>query len=420
MAVLNKGDKFTLDGVEYTVNSPYSAPGLDDFYHVESKYGKFTARVFRGEAPEGLTIPDSPFIMRPAEYGAVSEGILGQVFSDDWDGGDFITVAEYVEPPSTRRSADGDIARINIRGSQTRINTCLNIAEAFRALQDGSVFLGSFSAASLLINLKDGSVLLDLVGALSAGRRASYSYVKPAVLAGGAPDAASNCFTLASVVYRLFTGCNPYEGREVVSNDRLGDDYLEEVYAANPKYVYDPAHPENAPSEGVHGELISAWKILPARLKDAFARTFIPGSADAPDLDGWFRELVYLDTAMILCCKKAYYLDGPDTFVCPKCGNEYPVLTVGEYRAPITLDLSLPLMVIDPASKDYRTPAAQIKENPNAKSKGARFGLNNLTDKTWKFSFDGGEEYEVLPGKSVKPIAKGLRIDFGTGNEGTL
>lgn len=432
MTDFEEGDGVAIDGTTYAVRSRCEDYGLFGCYNVKGPDCDRVMRCCKGPKPNpALDWDQDSRIVRPLGFFESAEKGYGYVFEEVFPGKNRSNLYRYTESPACRRNEDGSVDRIAFSSTSAKIRACLNVIELFRELDGKGIYLRRFSPEYLIFDLDSGDVVLDLYAMLSDSTYGtSYSYIHPSVLSRDDnirkdPDATSNHFTLASVLFRIFCGSNPYEGAKVVLKDNPHPGYHEYRYVKKPIYVYDPDDDSNRPVRGIHSELIETWEILPTRIREEFGRAFSARSEGIPDLDAWTRTIVYMRTALTVCCKRAYYLDDSvemTEFTCPKCGSSRPIMTVGPYRMVFGVEMELNPIHIDPSSLDYTHVVASVMESPN--SPGV-FGIKNGSDTEWLYWFeeDGADTvpddstrlYKAVPGKSAKPVSKGMVIDFGKG-----
>jgi eukaryotic-like serine/threonine-protein kinase len=127
-----------------------------------------------------------------------------------------------------------------------------------------------------------------------------------------APNAASDRFSLAVLLFRIFVIGHPLRGKREMTlpYDASDPDQSHRLCAVDPVFIFDPNNDSNRPVAGVHDCPLSYWPIYPGSLRKLFIRAFTAGLHD-PDArvmeNEWRKEMCALRDAI---------------FLCPQCGAE--------------------------------------------------------------------------------------------------
>jgi serine/threonine protein kinase len=121
-----------------------------------------------------------------------------------------------------------------------------------------------------------------------------------------APNAASDRFSLAVLLFRIFVIGHPLRGKREMTlpYDASDPDQSHRLCTVDPVFIFDPNNDSNRPVPGVHDCPLSYWPIYPGSLHKLFIRAFTAGLHD-PDArvmeNEWRKEMCALRDAIFLC-----------------------------------------------------------------------------------------------------------------------
>jgi DNA-binding helix-hairpin-helix protein with protein kinase domain len=238
------------------------------------------------------------------------------------------------------------------------------------------------------------------------------------------PNAASDRFSLAVLLFFIFVIGHPLKGRRELTlpYDAADPDQSHRLCALDPVFIFDPENDSNRPQPGLHDNPLSFWPIYPGSLRKLFIRAFTAGLRD-PDArvmeNEWRKEMCTLRDSI---------------FTCPRCGAEN-FFDLDLLRLKKTLDPcwgcgglqgTPPRMRVNSAQGAQLfmlSPGAQLFahhlegdtynfERPLAEVVVPPLGLRNLSTLTWTSRNSNGALTYVKP-REVLSLAADCHIQFG-------
>ncbi|MBR6242073.1 MAG: serine/threonine protein kinase [Ruminococcus sp.] len=322
----------------------------------------------------------------------------------------------------------GKITKKKVRFSSLHamVTAGINIIHGFRQLHRFGKCYHQMSRNSFFINPDTGAVLIggcDNIAPVGSelvleGRPA---YLAPEVNEGiTLPDAETDKFTMAVILFQLLFRGDPFEGEKVVMDVCLSNDDLRRHYGRDAVFVFDPDNDTNRPVRGIHDGLMKFWDIYPDYVRNAFIKSFTAGLMNKEERlteDDFQKIFIRLRSEIISCsCGKTDFMtlfDRPDirTFKCPNCLMEFSTLSFSNFknRVPLYIGKKFYECEIWPDSEDFLTVAGELVEN---KFRPGLLGIKNCSDKKWRAKMPDGVFHDIDPGKGF-PIWPGLEIDFG-------
>jgi eukaryotic-like serine/threonine-protein kinase len=239
-----------------------------------------------------------------------------------------------------------------------------------------------------------------------------------------APNAASDRFSLAVLLFRIFVIGHPLRGkREMTLPYDAGDpDQSHRLCAVDPVFIFDPNNDSNRPVAGVHDCPLSYWPIYPGSLRKLFIRAFTAGLHD-PDArvmeNEWRKEMCALRDAIFLCprCGAENFFDlellrqkkslNP-CWGCQSMLGTPPRMRVGAAYGSHLVMLSPGAQLfahhLEGDAYNFGSPLAEVVAGP--------LGLRNLSSGTWTSRGQNGSTQQVRFNE-VLPLDSECQIDFG-------
>ena len=222
------------------------------------------------------------------------------------------------------------------RSNLAKLTAGLQICDAFSRLHQSGYSYQDINDGSFLIDPHKGRVLIcdndNIVpDGQSNGIAGKPHYMAPEVADGRHPDKASDRFSLAIILYRIFMVDHPFEGA-LTSTDREGcltpeDEIL--AFGRKAVFCHDATDSSNPPVRGLHDNSILFWKQMTPALKHAFRTTLSQKAISDPRqrlrAASW-KEILLAERASLATCTcdglvHDYLCHGNMPAECPICGS---------------------------------------------------------------------------------------------------
>jgi DNA-binding helix-hairpin-helix protein with protein kinase domain len=280
-----------------------------------------------------------------------------------------------LRPPEYKDFSKFLIGREGFTSLTAMVNCSLNIVSGFRELHLKGYSYQDLNDGNFFINPKSGAVLIcdnDNVCAQghNSGIAGKARYMAPEIVAKGArPDVHTDRFSLAVVLFMLWTHNHPLEGANAcpVCMDAAHE---QRIYGTNPVFIFDPDDKSNRPVKGIHRGAIQNWPQLPSYMQDEFIKAFSKDVMNDPNKriidQEWLRLFIRMRGEIFKCpgCGEVYFADPLAKNPCPKCGrvNVFPIIIkTYHYNLPVHQRTKLYACHTDKDSDDYQTLKAFVK-----------------------------------------------------------
>ena len=320
------------------------------------------------------------------------------------------------------------LAKVQPQSNAAWVNAALNIVDAFKSLHNKGYNYQDLNDGNFSINPTNGKVLIcDNDNVVPYGEESGIlgkaRYMAPEVVRGDKkPDTHTDEFSLAVVLFLLFVGYHPLEGKRT-NYPVLTTKYEKRIYGTDPLFIFDEQDKSNAPHETLHKYAPAMWNGLPSFVRKTFQRAFSQDSLlegrNRPLEQDWFHVLVRLKSSIVRCpfCGEEIFLESDAPTKCPNCKRsikaagylKFKSRASHEVTAPIFKDAVLYDYHMDSSSKDFLTAAAVVLEKPG------KFGLKNNSQSKWLVTAPDGRTFTRQPGETQVLVAD-CKIDFGTGS----
>jgi eukaryotic-like serine/threonine-protein kinase len=239
-----------------------------------------------------------------------------------------------------------------------------------------------------------------------------------------APNAASDRFSLAVLLFRIFMIGHPLRGKRELTlpYDPSDPDQSHRLCAVDPVFIFDPNNDSNRPSPGVHDCPLNYWPIYPGSLRKLFIRAFTEGLHD-PDArvmeNEWRKELCALRDAIFLCphCGAENFFDVEllrqkkslnPCWGCLAMLGTPPRMRMGAAYGShlVTLSPGAQLFAhhLEGDAYNFKSPLAEVVAGP--------LGLRNLSSGTWTSRGQNGSTQQVRFNE-VLALAGDCQVNFG-------
>lgn len=319
-----------------------------------------------------------------------------------------------LRPSNYREYGEFLLGEARFKSWDLLFKAALNIVESYFALHSMGYSYQDLNEGSFFIDPQNGNVLIcdnDNVApfGVNLGVKGFPRYMAPEVVTNKTrPNAHTDRFSLAIILFRLFYIDHPLEGKYTIQFP-LTDNYGAQLFGENPIFVYDPKNEVNRPDPEAHPNLIRRWPMFPPDLTAAFTKAFTDGLKDINSriTEQQWREILVKARGMLVV------INGKEQFVnCynPKnLPNGCRLLHTEDQIIALAPNSILYRCQIDKLSTDYQSPVGLVRASNADQSV---FGLGNLSNMEWKVSLPNRNPV-VVPPKAFAPLIPGTVIDFG-------
>ncbi len=316
------------------------------------------------------------------------------------------------------------LAKVKFESISAMINAALQICEGFYFLHLKGFSYQDINDGNFFINPKTGDVLIcdnDNVSAQgeNTGILGKARYMAPEVVLGGKPDKYSDYFSLAVILFMLFYGNHPLEGKKVVSCPCMTEENERKYFGSEPLFVYDRVNRENLPVRGVHQNVIKRWPLFTKILQDAFIEAFshdlIKNQTHRMIESRWERVICQLRNLLVVCnsCGHETFADSDNASVCINCGKTVTI----KYRLKTN---HYGEIALSPKKRVYfgksKEPAAALRIR---KTDVSIWALQNLGATSWMIETNSGKLKEVLPNEIIQ-LEPGMKVSFSQHDKGEI
>lgn len=255
---------------------------------------------------------------------------------------------------------------------------------------------------------------------LNAGVGGTPRFMAPEIVRGEArPSLNTDLFSLAVLVFYMFTISHPLEGKRETAIHSFDAPAMKKIYGDEPIFIFDPNDDTNRPDPTVHTCVEKYWSIYPDFIKALFIRSFTDGIRDPENgrvREGeWRAALLRLKDSIIFCghCGCENFCEEGSEQICWNCKHPVslpPRIQIEDRTIMLNHDTYLNQHHLDGTSYDLKTKIATLSQNPKNP---AIWGLKNCTDHDWIATSVDGIRNSIGSGQSIA-LKDGLVIDFGT------
>jgi len=323
-----------------------------------------------------------------------------------------------LRPPEYKDFSKFLIGREGFASITAMTNAALQITAGFRALHQKGYSYQDLNDGNFFIDPKTGNVLIcdnDNVSEYgkNSGIAGKARYMAPEIVIGTVkPGMQTDAFSLAVVLFLLWTNSHPLEGKAACP-PCMDSKSEKRIYGESPVFVFDPKDDSNRPVQGIHKGVISRWPFLPDYLKEAFIKAFSKELMKDPQNriieQEWLRLFIRMRSEVYKCsCGEVYFADPINPNPCPGCKkkNVFPMyVKTQRYNVSVHQRTKLYACHTEKGSDDYETLKGEGSAN------GSDFMLKNVSKDTW-YVTEGGVQKEIAPGGSFA-LKKGTTINFG-------
>lgn len=311
------------------------------------------------------------------------------------------------------------LAKCRFKSVYAMTVAAMEISEGFKALHAKGLSYQDLNDGNFFIDPATGHVLIcdnDNVVPFgtSSGILGKARYMAPEVVSGEKnPNAHSDKFSMAVILFMLFYMNHPFEGKRVLACPAMTEDYVRVFYGSDMIFIYSEEDDRNRPVSEVHTNVIRRWPLFPDVLRNAFIKEFSREKLyDSPtrrmtDMQ-WQSVITSLRDRLTICprCMHETFVNHDNgEIVCQECGKEIQqfgiLLLDNKRRIVLTLGKKIYL------DRDDIIDAEVIRGTQDSD----KIFIKNLSSSIWKVTTPSGRLKEVAPG-TLMPANKGFKIDF--------
>lgn len=326
----------------------------------------------------------------------------------------------FLKPESYLPVSKLAISSIGFSSLTTAVDAALQIVQAFHILHRNGYCYVDVNAENFTVNPQNGNILIIdndnvAVNESKANVAGTMKFMAPEVVTGKSnPNKETDRFSMAVLLYMLFTKNHPFEGkRHLVPG--MTDEMNLELYGSKASFMMENPKGPNGPHKQFHINSIHFWKELPDYMKQLFLRTFtkegLTNPMTRPTALEWMKGLTRMRSDIVKCsCGEEILTTDGKTVRCPKCYR----------KAGFKQKIQLPEYAVaaKTGTRIYRCqtgicevgkgldPVGMVIENPNVPG---LFGLQNMTEESWEVT-DQNRTKRTIPGGQVVPLLNGIDI----------
>ncbi|MBW6533917.1 MAG: protein kinase [Mariniphaga sp.] len=329
-----------------------------------------------------------------------------------------------LRPQGFSEFGDFLMAKAKFASISAMITAALQICQGFYFLHLKGYSYQDLNDGNFFINPQTGDVLIcdnDNVTAQgqNTGILGKARYMAPEIVAGGKPDKYSDYFSLAIILFLLFYGNHPLEGKKVLSCPCMDEVNDRKFYGSEALFILDKDNKENLPVRGVHTNVITRWPLFTKNLQDAFiealSQDLIKNSTKRIIESRWEKVITSMRNLLVVCknCGNETFADIEKQTACINCGK------------PVTVDYQIKTtnygnIVLSPKKNVFlgksKQPVAAVRIN---KADPSVWALQNLSTTTWMVETPSGK-LKPVGQNEIMPTKPGLKITFSQGEKGEI
>ncbi len=309
------------------------------------------------------------------------------------------------------------LGKLEFRSYRTRVDTCLNIVDAFRELHNMGYSYQDLNDSSFWINPEKGKVLIsdndkvaqdgEELGILGKPR-----FLAPEVVLGKTkPNTQTDLFSMAIILYIILCYNHPLEGIRYLE-PALSAELQEKIYGSEAYFMMDldPKNP-NVPSPKVHKKSIDIWKRFPNYIKQLFLNVFDQDSIKNPSYRPfeveWLKALTRFRSEIVDCsCGNEVFTKNGESCKCELCGKKIQVpfkLVLRGYAIPAIKNSRIYRCQLGVDENNAVAPVASIVPTKDT----GELHIWNKTKDTWKAKTPSGKSKDVAPESKI-PLKDGI------------
>mgnify|MGYP002576390675 CR=1 FL=1 len=367
------------------------------------------------------------------ENGMPSPAFLWPLFLTEKDENGCFGYLMDLRNPAYKEFGDFLLAKVHFKTVVAMIEAAIKICVGFRKLHNKGYSYQDLNDGNFFINPENGDVLIcdnDNVApsGKSTGILGKCRYMAPEIVRKEKlPDAQSDRFSLAVILFLLFFNNHPLEGEQIASCPCMTEKHEKKFYGSNPIFIYDPVNATNRPVVGIHVNVINLWPQFPKYVQDIFIDQFsqkvlMDSNYRITEKEWLEKVLLRMRHELITCpaCGNEIFADMENpSFACTDCNYLIqcpPIIQSRNYKVVICKEMKIYQYITNQNKALLGTCTGNIVES---KKTAGLFGLKNLTEDTWLLITKSGKTRSIAPNETV-PLLVGNKISFGNGTEAMI
>lgn len=420
MQELKLGEKIKLtNGLQATIIKELGRGGQGIVYLVDLDGTKMALKWY-------LHAPDNQF------YKNLEENITKGAPSDAFLWPEYLTVKQkesygYVmklRPQGYYEFGKYLLARVQFNSIEAMLNAAMMICEGFMKLHLNGYSYQDLNDGNFFIHPDTGDVLIcDNDNVMPQGSQSGIlgkaRYMAPEIVLGkNMPDKYSDRYSLSVILFLLFYGGHPLEGKKVLSCACMTESYEKKFYGSEATFIYDDTKTDNRPVRGVHNNVINFWPAFPAILRDTFKQEFCEEKLHNPMTRmieaKWQKIIQSLRDCLVVCpkCGDETFIENTNNMKCVSCGRDFSIsgtLAIGSRHIFLTPKTKV---YIDLDNKPDMLVVAHTGEKYSAH-------LKNTTQTKWVVETQSGNLKPIDPGAEF-PVRAGLKVTLPGAEKGEI
>lgn len=325
------------------------------------------------------------------------------------------------------------LAKVQFKTVSAMIEAGIKICSSFRKLHNAGYSYQDLNDGNFFINPENGDLLIcdnDNIApyGTNTGILGKCRYMAPEIVRKEKqPDAQSDRFSLAVILFLLFFNNHPLEGALVANCPCMTEKHEKKFYGTSPLFIYDPDNNQNRPVPGIHVNVIGLWNQFPDYVRKMFEEQFSQKVLMNPNLriteKEWLTKvLLRMRHELIVCpaCGGEIFTDMENnTFSCPDCHHVLqrpPIIQSGEYEVAVCKGKTIYQYITNKNKPLLNKETGMIVES---KKTPGLFALSNQTADTWILTTKSGNTRPIAPNEFA-PLLVGNQIAFGNGTNVTI
>lgn len=300
-------------------------------------------------------------------------------------------------------------------------NAALSIVEAFRSMHRNGFCWHDLNDGAFLIEPKTGQIRIcdyeDIApcGIESGTWGVNHLMAPEVILEKNLPNAGSDAYSMATILFLLFTGGHPLEGKRALTLPSWDGELEKKLYGLNPLFIMDMWDCANAPDPRIQGHAIRQWDYLPQHMKDLFQKAFSQEALHNPscrptELE-WIRELARFRGELFTCrCGNEVLIDQGGSTICECCHRPIRFnarLAFPDYAIPAVAGTRIYRAQMSDCGLDEAPEPVGIIQSDATDAR--RLCLKNKSSQTWAAHTPSGKAKQVAPGARI-PMIPGIRF----------
>ena len=323
-----------------------------------------------------------------------------------------------LRPDGYYEVADFLLLNVRFASFRTAIDAAQHIVNAFRNLHNAGYCYRDMNDGNFFINPKNGKVLIcdnDNVSPTNfdPGIKGKPGYMAPEIVMDtNTPDALSDRYSMAQILFMLFCLNHPLEGK-AFTQLKPTREAQRRFYGSEALFMMDPHDQKNAPHPVANKNAIVMWKCLPDYMRQIFTTAFsqqaLKRPAARPKEIDWLKVLTRFRSEIVPCaCGNEVFTQNGASCRCERCRRPITIahrLEFSEYSIPAIKDSRIYRCQLGVCDANVALePIAHVLTKPD--NPGV-FGIKNKTSFHWDAITSKGVARKVAPNEVV-PVKPGI------------